>query len=57
METNARFYSLSFGNIKTYLFAFLFIAGTHPSATALPSYSSWWTDITANLLLYSDCSL
>lgn len=27
METNARFYSLSFGNIKTYLFAFLFIAG------------------------------
>ena len=27
METKTKLYSLSFGNIKTYLFAFLFIAG------------------------------
>lgn len=27
METSAKLYSLSFGNIKTYLFAFLFVAG------------------------------
>lgn len=27
METSAKFYSLPFGNVKTYLFALLFIAG------------------------------
>ena len=27
MNTSAKLYSLSFGNIKTYLFAFLFVAG------------------------------
>lgn len=27
METSAKLYSLSFGNVKTYLFAFLFVAG------------------------------
>ena len=27
METSVKLYSLSFGNVKTYLFAFLFIAG------------------------------
>ena len=27
METSAKLYSLSFSNVKTYLFAFLFVAG------------------------------
>lgn len=27
METSAKLYSLSFSNVKTYLFVFLFVAG------------------------------
>ncbi len=27
METSAKLYSLPFGNVKTYLFALLFVAG------------------------------
>ena len=44
METSAKLYSLSFSNVKTYLFAFLFIAGN----IALPQLY---------LFLYTDCRL
>ena len=29
METSAKLYSLPFGNVKTYLFALLFVAGKY----------------------------
>ena len=37
METSAKLYSLSFSNVKTYLFAFLFVAGN----IALPQLCHW----------------
>ena len=37
METSAKLYSLPFGNVKTYLFALLFVAGN----IALPHSAIW----------------
>lgn len=37
METSAKLYSLPFGNVKTYLFALLFVAGN----IALPQLAIW----------------
>lgn len=39
METSAKLYSLPFGNVKTYLFALLFVAGN----IALPQNSAIWS--------------
>ena len=40
METSAKLYSLPFGNVKTYLFALLFVAGNIAVRRCFPSISS-----------------
>lgn len=39
METSVKLYSLPFGNVKTYLFVLLFVAGN----IALPRNSAIWS--------------
>lgn len=57
METSAKLYSLSFSNVKTYLFAFLFVAGNIALPQLLPSGSHGRTDFAAYLFLYTNCRL
>lgn len=57
METSAKLYSLPFGNVKTYLFALLFVAGN----IALPQLChlgpSRRSDVASHLFLYTDSCL
>ena len=55
METSAKLYSLPFGNVKTYLFALLFVAGN--IAATLPSGPSRRSDVASHLFLYTDSCL
>ena len=57
METSAKLYSLSFSNVKTYLFVFLICCRKYSIAAALPFGSHGWTDFAAYLFLYTDCRL
>lgn len=58
METSAKLYSLPFGNVKTYLFALLFVAGN----IALPQLchlvpAGGRSDVASHLFLYTDSCL
>ncbi len=58
METSAKLYSLPFGNVKTYLFALLFVAGN----IALPqlchlSGPGRRSDVASHLFLHTDSCL
>ena len=53
METSAKLYSLPFGNVKTYLFALLFVAGK----IALPSGPGRRSDVASHLFLHTDSCL
>lgn len=57
METSAKLYSLSFSNVKTYLFAFLLCCRKYSITAALPSGSHGRTDFAAYLFLYTNCCL
>ena len=54
METSAKLYSLPFGNVKTYLFALLFVAGN----IALPQLCHLVpAGVASHLFLYTDSCL
>lgn len=57
METSAKLYSLSFSNVKTYLFAFLFVAGNIALPQLCHLVPMGRTDFAAYLFLYTDCCL
>lgn len=57
METSAKLYSLNYSNVKTYLFALLFVAGNIALHPTVPPRSLRWTDFITNLLFYLNCRL
>ena len=57
METSAKLYSLNYSNVKTYLFALLFIAGNIALPQLCHSHTLWWSYPAAHLFFHVDCRL
>lgn len=55
METTVKLYSLNYSNVKTYLFALLFVAG-NICITSIVSFGACrWSYPIAYLLFHTDC--
>lgn len=57
METSAKLYSLPFGNVKTYLFALLFVAGNIALPQLCHLVPAGRSDVASHLFLYTDSCL